>query len=216
MSDGYFQRRSKRPVNVDWGRHVREDAERSQQVLYGLIAVNVVVFAMWHSSPMIQVLMRDHFLVSFESVANLRVWTLITSAFSHHDPWHLLFNMLALYVFGRDVGLALGWKTLLNLYLVGGVVASAGHVLYSIATGDPSPALGASGAVMAISVMYAALFPNRTLLLQFFIPVPAAVAVGMYIVLDVFGMVGGGGGVAHAAHLGGAAYGLAWWWFRVR
>jgi membrane associated rhomboid family serine protease len=72
---------------------------------------------------------------------------------------------------------------------------------------------------MAIAVMFAALFPDRTLLLQFFIPVPAAVAVGGYILLDVLGLVGGGslgGNVAHAAHLAGAAYGLAWWWFRVR
>lgn len=218
MSDGYFRRRSARPVNVDWGRQVREDAERAGQVLWTLIGVNVAVFVLWQISrgTAFQSVMGDHFLVSFESIAHFRVWTLVTSTFSQVEPAHLLFNMFALYVFGRDVGQALGWKTLLNLYLVGGVIASACHVLFSVATGDLSPALGASGSVMAVSVMYAALFPNRTLLLQFFIPVPAAVAVGGYILLDVFGLFGSGSTVAHAAHLGGAAYGLAWWWFRVR
>jgi membrane associated rhomboid family serine protease len=218
MSDGYFRRRSARPVNVDWGRHVREDAERAGQVLWTLIAVNVVVFVMWQLArgTVLQPVMADHFLVSLESVANYRLWTLLTCAFSQKDPVHLLFNMFGLWVFGRDVAQAVGWKALLNLYLVGGVAASVGHVLYSVVTGDLAPALGASGSVMAVSVMYACLFPNRTILLQFFIPVPAAIAVALFILLDVLGMVGGGGGIAHAAHLAGAAYGLAWWWFRVR
>ncbi|HHO53684.1 MAG TPA: rhomboid family intramembrane serine protease, partial [Deltaproteobacteria bacterium] len=97
-----------------------------------------------------------------------------------------------------------------------GIMASAGHVIYSLITQDPTPALGASGSVMALAVLFGAMFPNRTLLLNFFIPVPAALAVAGFILLDIMGAVSGGSQVAHAAHLGGAAYGLAYWYLRIR
>jgi membrane associated rhomboid family serine protease len=215
----YFRHRSRRPVSVDWGRLVREDVERSNQVVWGLIAVNVAVFVLWNASrgTVLQAFMADHFLVSLESVVHLRLWTLVTASVSHRDPMHLLFNLLMLYGFGRGVGQALGWRTLLHLYLAGGVAAALGHVLYSAATGDLGAEMGASGAIMAISVMFAALYPKREILFQFFLPVPAAVLVAGYVVLDVVGVLGGGGGgLANASHLAGAAYGLAWWRFRVR
>lgn len=217
MTD-YFRRRSRRPVNVDWGRHVREDAERADQVLWALLGINVLVFVLWHASrgSVLQELMATHFLVSLESLASWRVWTIVTASVSHLEPGHLIFNLIGLWAFGRDLGRALGWKTLLNLYVVGGVAANVGHVLYSIGSGDLSPTLGASGAVMAVAVVYGAMWPNREILFNFFIPVPAAVLVGAYVLLDVLGVLGAGSGVANAAHLAGAAYGLAWWWFRVR
>ncbi|MEQ1503758.1 MAG: rhomboid family intramembrane serine protease [Myxococcota bacterium] len=222
MSDGWFSRSGRRPSSprtVDWGRRVRQDGERSNQVLFGLIAINVLVFLLWTQSAgtILEQVMASQFLVSVESIVHLRVWTLLTAEFSHISPTHLLFNMLGLWVFGREVGQTLGWRDLLNLYLVGAVVASLGHVVFGLVTGDPAPSLGASGAVYAISVVYAAMFPNRTLMINFLIPVPAAVAVAGYILLDLFGAFGmGGGGVAHAAHLGGAAYGLAFWWWRTQ
>lgn len=208
------------PPSYDWGKHVREDVERAQQALWVLVGINVAVFVAWQlvrDSPLLLTLFDDHLVVSVEAIAHFRVWTLLTSTFSHVDAGHLIFNMLGLYVFGRDVAHALGTRKLLNLYLLGGIAASVGHVLYSVATGDLTGALGASGSVMAIAVMFGALFPDRTLLVNFFIPMRASVAVGLYILLDLVGAFGGASSnVAHAAHLGGAAYGLALWWFRVR
>jgi rhomboid-like protein len=205
---------------VDWSRRVPEDQERAQQVLFGLIAVNVAVFVLWTQArtPQMGAFMQDNFLCSLEAVRAGRIWTLLTACFSQMSVDHLLFNMLALFVFGQGVTRVLGYRALLSLYLVGGVVSMAAHVLFSLATGMDVPALGASGAVMAISVLFAALFPNQRLLLMFFIPVPAAIAVGLYIVLDLLGTFGGGFGdnVAHAAHLGGAAYGLLYWALWVR
>ncbi len=212
--------RSNRNVQVDWARHVAEGTERAQRAMYALVGFNVLVFVLWQlarSDGFQLTLMQLHFTVSVESVASLRVWTLLTACFSHYDAMHLLFNLIGLYVFGRDVARALGATMLLNLYLVGGLVSSVGHVLYGVITGDPVGALGASGSVMALAVMYGAMFPNRTLLLNFFIPVPAGVAVGLFIALDVFGVFGvGNGSIAHAAHLGGAAYGLVIWYLKVR
>jgi membrane associated rhomboid family serine protease len=213
-------RRQGRGQHVDWGRRVADDTRRADRLLWVLLGINIAVFVLWQfarNDGLLVTLMSMHFTVSVESVLSLRLWTLLTTNFSHYDATHLLFNCIALYIFGRDVGRALGFNTLLNLYLVGGVASAVGHVVYGLVTGDPTPALGASGSVMALAVMYGALFPNRTLLLNFFIPVPAGVAVGLFIAMDVFGVFGvGGGTIAHAAHLGGAAWGLAWWWFRVR
>jgi len=181
------------------------------------MGLNVAVFVLWHQVGVTDSglrFMMDHFLISGSNVTSGRFWTLLTSCFSHRDATHLLVNMLVLWVFGRDILHIIGPGRLLRLYIIGGILASLGHVAIGVLTLDATAALGASGSVMAIAVVFAALFPRRTLLLNFFIPVPAALAVAGYIALDVFGAFQGGTGVAHGAHLGGAAYG-AWFWWRV-
>ena len=195
----------------------------SGRILWILVGVNVLVYIAWQSAiragddSFLAGLMLGNFMVSLEAVSAGRYWTLLTSAFSHIDPIHLFVNMLALWVFGRDVLQIVGRLAFLHLYVVGAILASLGHVAYSLVTGEPNPAVGASGSVMAIAVVFAALFPRRTLLINFFIPVPAALAVAAYIVLDVVGAFGGiAGQTAHAAHLGGAAYGLIYWLLVVR
>ncbi|MEQ1564601.1 MAG: rhomboid family intramembrane serine protease [Myxococcota bacterium] len=195
----------------------RDDAETNDRLLFTLIGINVAVFVAWNwAPPIVQLLMRGQFLVSAEAIAHYRLWTLLTYGFSHISAGHLIFNLLALWTFGRSVGEAHGWRALLHLYLVGAIAAGMGHVVYQLVTLDPSPALGASGAVMALAVVYAATFPERVLMFNFLVPVPAPILVGGYILLDVLGMIGGGGGTANAAHLAGAAYGLGWWAWRTR
>jgi len=192
-------------------------------VVWWLLGINVAVYIAWQmairqgpDSGAVQ-FMSAQFLVSTEAMVHGRVWTLITSTFSHIAPMHLFVNMLALWVFGRDVAKVTKIFGFVQLYLVGGLIASLGHVAFSLISGQLNPALGASGSVMAIAVVYAALFPKRILLLNFFIPVPAALAVGVFILLDLAGVFGGvNPGVAHAAHLGGALYGLIYWAIRVR
>jgi membrane associated rhomboid family serine protease len=189
-------------------------------VLLALIALNVVVFVLWHSigtsSDAGYALMDANFLVSVESVVHLRLWTLLTAEFSHVEATHLIFNMLALWVFGRDVEAVIGTARFLGVYLFAGVVASIAYVLWAIALGSPNPALGASGAIMGIGVLFAALFPKRQLLIWFVLPLPASLALGLYVVLDIVGAIGAGDNVAHAAHLGGAAVGLGYWAFALR
>lgn len=140
-----------------------------------------------------------------------RPWTLLTAAFSHFDTNHLLFNLLGLWVFGGPVQSRYGSRALLVLYGLGALCASLAHLALS-----PSPMLGASGAVLALSVVFAMTWPQARLLLFFVLPVPAWLAVTGFIVLDVVGLVGPGDGIAHAAHLGGAALGAAWVMLRRR
>lgn len=138
-------------------------------------------------------------------------WTLLTAAFSHVDANHLLFNLLGLWVFGGPVQARYGGRALTVLYVVGALCASLAHLALS-----PSPMLGASGAVLALSVVFAMTWPQTRLLVFFVLPLPAWLAVAGFVVMDVIGLVGPGDGIAHAAHLGGAAFGALWVMLRRR
>ena len=220
-----------------------------EQMLWSVVGANTFIFFLWHAvDPRF---MRANFTVSERSVYTGSMHTLVTAAFSHYDFTHYASNMLALYYFGRNVGALMGGTFLLNLYLVGGVVASATHVLWcryerqrrrrrfrgggggggilqsagrwmehrGIGDGFDSawrhtpPALGASGAVNAVVFLNAALFPARTVYLNFFIPMPNILFAGMFLARDLYGaqMGLGASGTGHAAHLGGAAVGAAAW-----
>lgn len=181
-----------------------------------LLALNVIVYVAWNTMGDSTTLLADNFTVSSGHLASLRFWTLLTSGFSHYGFEHLLFNMYALWLFGRPVALIIGSRAFAHLYVAGAIVASIGHVAYNIVSGDPTPALGASGAVMAISTVFALMFPKVRLLLFFLIPLPAIAAVALFALIDVMGMVSGGSSIAHAAHLGGLLYGLVYYVLDIR
>lgn len=142
------------------------------------------------------------------------IWlTLFSSMFMHGGWLHLGGNMLFLWVFGDNVEHRIGHFAFALFYLAAGVMAAAAHI--ALHAGSVIPMLGASGAIAGVLGAYLVLFPgNRVLvlLLRFPVWVPAIVAIGMWIVLQV---VGGfatpteGGGVAYAAHIGGFMAGAA-------
>lgn len=72
-----------------------------------LIGINLAGWVLWQSNP---TFMKRNTMVSYESLSNLRLHTLVTSAFSHYDGWHLFSNMFALYFFGQNTGALLGGK----------------------------------------------------------------------------------------------------------
>lgn len=186
------------------------------RALWVIVAINLAVFAAWTAAPWIgpgaERFMEANFLVSWRSVVHGRVWTLLTSELSHQSLLHLTVNMVAMVSLGIDLERVLGWRAFAHLYVAGGIVASAAHALYDGATPGYLPALGASGAVMSVVVASAYLFPGRRLLVFFLIPMPQMLAIGLFLAVDLFGLVSPGvDHVAHAAHLGGAVYG---WWFQ--
>jgi membrane associated rhomboid family serine protease len=89
----------------------------------------------------------DGSLVTVQGVADGAWWQVITSAFTHIEPWHLGMNMLALYFLGPMLENVLGRTRFLALYLVSGIAASAAVMLLS----DPhGQTLGASGAIFGL------------------------------------------------------------------
>jgi len=103
--------------------------KRTTAVVWGLIAANAIVYLAWQDDESFDV-MKKHFLVSETAVLNGYWHTALTAAFSHRDFNHLFGNMFTLYFFGRDIALMYGGAYLLNLYIVGGIVASLAHVGY--------------------------------------------------------------------------------------
>jgi membrane associated rhomboid family serine protease len=185
-----------------------------------LVAVNVAVYLLWRTigrSPAGAEWLAANFLLGTAAIARGRVWTLLLAEVSHIDTGHLLFNMIALWTFGRAVERAIGPWRLLHLYVVGSLLASLAYVAYAIAVRSPAPSLGASGAVSAIAVVFTCLYPRAWLVLNFFIPVPAVLGVALFLALDLMGVLNPlRDKVAHAAHLGGALYGFVYWLVALR
>ncbi len=144
-----------------------------------------------------------------------RPWTIITYSFAHSlgGIFHILFNMLVLYWFGKLIAEYLGSPKVVNLYILG---ALAGGLLYLLfynavpvfaerAT-QVSGMVGASAAVYAIMVAAAVLLPDYTFQLIFIGPVKIKWIVAFYIFLSFLGSTGANAG-GNIAHLGGAFIG---------
>ena len=160
-------------------------------------------------------------------------WQFLTYGFVHSpgEMQHIVFNMLTLFFLGRDVEEWYGTREFIRLYLVmlafaGVAWAVANHlfappfpshtfpdgqrILYSITF----QALGASGAIAGVVVLYALNFPKRILLLMFVLPVPAWLVGALVIAYDIWGAWVAPGKISpFPAHLGGAALALAYFNF---
>lgn len=145
----------------------------------------------------------------------LRPWTIISYAFMHGDIFHILFNMLALYWFGKLFIEYLGSDKLIALYLLGTLAAGLCYLMvfntipYFKNQSEFSGMVGASGAVYAVMVAAATLIPDYTFFLLFFGPVKIKYIAAFYIVLSFLGSVGANAG-GNIAHLGGALMGFVY------
>jgi membrane associated rhomboid family serine protease len=139
-------------------------------------------------------------------------WQLLTYGFVHADIWHIAFNMLGLFVFGRDVETVYGKREFFRLYLSLIICAGAVFTLIQAASDEFVRTVGASGGVMGVAVIFACHFPRRSMyIVPIPIPIPAFALVGFYILMDLIGAQNRQSTVAHWAHLGGAAFGFLYY-----
>ena len=134
------------------------------------------------------------------------VWQLGTYLFIHQGFWHLFANMMGLYFLGPETERALGTNRFFALYFLSGILGGLGWALLS----PYGSCVGASGAVFGILGAYAALYPNREMILIFlpFVPIKAwlfVLLLGAYEFMHT--LAGPGGGIANSAHLGGGIAG---------
>ena len=185
-----------------------------------IVGINVVVFLAWqmaaHGGELWAMLARN-FLVSSHRLEQGMWWTLLTAAFSHMELWHLALNMIVLWSFGNILERMLGIRVFVAFYLVAAVFSSASHCLVSslLLGDDRIAALGASGAVSAVLLAFALLFPRHKILLFAVIPVPALAGALFFVALDLWGLMAQGRGaglpIGHGAHLGGALCGAVFY-----
>ena len=195
---------------------------RTNDALIGLIAVNVVVFVLYHVVHMFYVLFAalhhfplDRWLAASADVDTLLIhpWTLITYMFFHQGFLHLLFNMLWLYWFGKIFrSYFSGWQ-LVNVYLLGGLAGALLYVLsYNI---FPAFAvekhfailLGASGGVLAVVMAISCYVPRFTISLLFFGRIKLITIALVTVVIDIISISTSDNAGGHIAHLGGALLG---------
>lgn len=187
-----------------------------------IAAINVAVFLAWHLAAVPADLMAGHFVVSWELLAAGRVWTAITTVFSHFALFHLLVNTIVLLSFAPPLETLMGARRFLGFYLAAGVLGSLGHAAVTnfLLDRPEQAALGASSAISGVLLLFALLFPRARVLFFFIVPLPAIVAALAFIGIDIWGLVaqveGGGLPIGHGAHLGGALAGILYYVLRGR
>jgi len=190
---------------------------RNDNVVFILIGLNILVY-------LAELFLKNLPVVNFFSMIPLAVvrygwvWQFVTYMFVH-DPRsisHLLFNMFALFIFGHQVERHMGSREFLLYYLLTGILAGFFSFLVYWFTGAWVTALmGASGAIFAVQLAFAVLFPNSVLYIWGILPLRAPVMVLGFTALELVLMFTGfGGNVAHITHLAGFAIG--WLYFVVR
>jgi membrane associated rhomboid family serine protease len=185
-------------------------------IALNLIGVSLRIANGWQT-PEVYYTIRNFFLISSDWLHNLtHPWAIITSMFAHEGFWHILWNMLFLYWFGRIVGDFIGDHRLLPLYLLGGLLGGLAYFIsiniFAYSGGGEHYALGASAAVMAVVVASGVLAPEYNMRLLLLGNVKLKYIVAALVLLDVFALGNNLNTGGHFAHLGGALMG----WIFVR
>jgi len=174
-----------------------------------LIGANVAVFVVQMFLPLEQFLG----LHPQKVVGSFMVWQLGTYMFLHAGLFHLLFNMLALWMFGTELERMWGTRYFLKFLAVTGVGAAVITVLFSLLPFSVATALyysnviGFSGAIYGLLLAFAMYFPDRPLLLYFLFPIPAKYFVMIIGAIAFYSSLAVSGGIASATHLGGLLVG---------
>jgi membrane associated rhomboid family serine protease len=176
-----------------------------------LVAANVAAFLLAIAVPAVTLRLG---LRPADVVGSLAVWQPVTYMFLHGGLFHILFNMLALWMFGVELERMWGSRFFLKFYFVAGVGAALTTLLLSFtpfAFANQlyySLTIGASGAVYGILLAYARYFPHRPILLFLLFPIPAKYFVIIIGAISLMSATNQGDGIAHVTHLGGlvAAY----------
>ena len=170
-----------------------------------LIAINVAVFVIIHIFGNIPWFIIFG-LVPALVFSRLMVWQIITYLFVHFGLWHLVLNMLMLWMFGSVIENTWGSKRFLFYYLFTGIGAGVCTIIFGFNSGVP--VVGASGAIFGLLVAYAMMFPDNVILLFFIFPMKMKYAAMVLAGINLLGaMSNPGGGIAYIAHLGGGLFG---------
>ena len=179
-------------------------------VLLTLIAINLGAFVIQLGiETFYPGFVRDYLGISHDGIRAAYSWQFVTSMFLHNGPWHLVGNMLILYLLGRDLEAILGQRHFLYLYLAGAIGGELGH-LFLMPSG--SVLLGASGGVAAVLFVYAVILPELELISTIFFIIPLRLkakhlAYGTFMTGLVLLSFDRTGLVVHSAILGGCLAG---------
>jgi membrane associated rhomboid family serine protease len=178
-----------------------------------LIIANVAIYVLdfFLSLTLKEPALRFLYLHPRAVISHFAIWQLVTYMFLHSlgSPWHLIFNMLALWMFGAPVEQTWGTQRFLKYYMVCGVGGGITQVAANMLFGNPDQlVLGASGAVYGLLLAFGMLFPNQEVLFALIFPIKAKYLVLIFGAIAFFGSFSGDSAVSNLAHLGGMLFGF--------
>jgi len=179
-------------------------------VVKALIIANVVMFVVRSLAMSLTVPLE---LVSSEVLTQFRIWQPFTYLFLHGSIFHILFNMLTLWMFGVELERMWGSRYFTKYYFVAGVGAGLTQIIASLLPFGPfaslynAPTIGASGAIFGLLLAYAMYFPKRQIMFFGVFPIEVRYFVLIMGGISLLSAADGASGVAHMAHLGGIAAG---------
>ena len=173
-------------------------------VLWFLIALNVLIFIIELAVGGYPITV-DNPVVRLLGLSTMQLsqqpWSIISSVFVHGGFGHILFNMISLYFLGGFFLRAVGERSFLAVFFLGGL---AGNALYVLLVPPNVIGIGASGAIFAIGGALAVLVPRMPVYILFVpIPMPLWVAILIFFLLSFLFS-----GIAWQAHLGGVLAGV--------
>jgi membrane associated rhomboid family serine protease len=171
----------------------------------GLIVINIVVFIL------INILRNVPWIMYLGLVPNLvlsrlMLWQLVSYLFVHAGLWHLVLNMLMLWMFGTVLEDTWGSKRFLVYYFFCGIGAGICSIVF--AYNSAYPVVGASGAIFGLLVAFAVMFPESVILLFFIFPMKMRYAAMVLAGINLLAAISNPGSeIAYIAHLGGGVFG---------
>jgi membrane associated rhomboid family serine protease len=140
------------------------------------------------------------------------LWQPVTYMFLHSPVhlFHILFNMLMLWMFGGELERFWGSRAFVRYYLVCGVGAGIAATIFGLSISGLAaiPVIGASGAIYGLFMAYGMVFSERVILFMLIFPMKARTMAAIMFAIAFFSTFGqSGGGISHVAHLGGAVVG---------
>ncbi len=177
-----------------------------------VIVINVAVYLLLNIFPYYKVYLS---LNVYNCLVRSMWWQPFTYMFVHSNVSHIFFNMLGLLFFGIAVERALGSKEFILLYLLCGLICGVvALVVYYFWGYYRVFLLGASGALYAVLLTYAVIFPRNIIYIWGILPVPAPILILAYAVIEFFSQFSASSNVAHMVHLTGFC--AAWLYLVVR
>jgi membrane associated rhomboid family serine protease len=189
----------------------------SAPVCNSIIAINVVVFLFEQLTHLDRRLIDTYFAASPEwTIWHLRLWQLLTATFFHADIWHILGNMWFFWIVGRDMESLYGSRDFLAFYLAAAIFSTLAWVVIAAVAPERQVMIGASGAVMAVVMLFTLYFPKREILF-IVVPMPMWVLLAIYLVYPVLFLLNGRETqIAITSHLAGAAFAFVFKQFDLR
>ncbi|XP_076025975.1 presenilin-associated rhomboid-like protein, mitochondrial isoform X2 [Genypterus blacodes] len=178
-----------------------------QRTVTGIIALNALVFCCWRV-PSLQRSMIKYF--TSNPASKTLCSPMLLSTFSHYSFFHMAANMYVLWSFSNSAVSMLGREQFIAVYMSAGVISTFASYVSKTLTGRLGPSLGASGAIMSILAVVCTKMPEAKLAI-IFLPMftfTAANALKAIVAMDTAGVVLGWKFFDHAAHLGGALFGI--------